>query len=423
MEANKHWENMREHAYRKLCGPKCRGGDPGSISPFDIFFSEGALIMDPEDFAPAEDLDELRYFLKGRWECQERFLEEGDGSDWYKGIRFCVRDDLTVIARDCSRAWALFYNDRNIPRVMLVFRNDCSKVMFGAHETYRKCRSTDPVSIYMDAVNFRWELSCGNLKVWDRSLAQEDSLKLEEVFVSEGSIEASYEFGGNLDYMSCTRLTDTAVKKYRENMDNALLTKKLYKGPAGIRSITLMQPLGMEGHYYAHSGLTAREQSALTKGLPADSDLKAALKEAFLDAQRPDLEFENARREADRMAREVSRLAREGRDKILDAVLARWGYETAGLEKLDRERKELIMGTVQDEGHPCSLYFRFRDDRFTRTLMRSDIRKGRQDRLWGFTADLPYDGMDKETMRIEGEVITKLAKANGISLSFKVSFN
>lgn len=424
-KANNFWKRMQEHAYEKICGIKCRGEEPSHISPYDIFFSDEVLVMKPEDFAEGSDLEGLRQFLKEKRNCQARLFkdellpfEDELPMSCCNGISFCVREDLSVVARDVSRAWALFYNGKNVPRVRVVFRNDCARVVFDDREILRRSCQT-PISIDEDAANFLRVLYLGKLRSRDHGILREEPVSAEELFVPEGSLDISYGFSGTgYSYVSCARLTDAAVRKYRDVRERTFLDKFCYKSPAGPHMIHLIMPLDGKGNFCVHPDITPEEQAVLLKGLSGPDE--AALREAFLDAKRPEQELAKACEKVSEMTGSLSELVLEKQEDILDAVLLRWGCDRSVLEGLKMYQKKSLLEIVRDYDRPHRLYFSPGDDAFARMLDRAKALGLIKRKLSSFRIGLPCENMDKKTMTFEAEAIMELAEKKGLDLSYTV---
>lgn len=422
------WSRIQQQAYNELCWSKCSETHAGSISPFDIFFADSPLVIRAEDFTSGSGFDSFWDFLREKRKTQ-RFLSDEAFSgtqpddDWYMGLRFCVRNDLSIVARDGSRIWALIYSKRNIPYARIVFRNSCTKAVCG-FRTYYKEDCMAPVSVDMEAERFCEYIFNGRLTAWDGNTAEGTTVKPEEVFVSENSIDVSYMFTDTAGKcVSCITLTDAMVSRYRKNRNKTVLYKTFYRESKGIRQIKLVEPLGTDEAFYARPGITAREQAALLKGLPAGSGLRKAFLEAFADSQKPDQEFEEACRKAEADIRKVCGLADTHAGEILGAV--REGFAEA-LLKGNTDRNELRRKTKEtadaaNKKEKYGLLFGFEEGEFTRRLRRAK-KRGISGKYNGehFQLTMPAPLVIRETAIFQAEKIKELAKKEGINITYKI---
>ena len=422
------WDNIRQRAYNGLCRNKCGETDPGSVSPFDIFFADSPLIIKVEDVISLSGFDSFWGFLKEKRKSQrflgdEAFSGTQPDDDWYMGIRFCIRNDLSIVARDGSRVWALIYSKRNVPYARIVFRDSCTKAVCG-FRTYYKEDCMTPVSVDMEAERFCEYIFSGRLTAWDGNTAEGTTVKPEEVFVSENSIGVSYMFTDTAGKcVSCITLTDATVSRYRKNRNKTAIYKTFYREGKGVRQIKLIEPLGTDEAFYARPGITIREQAALLKGLPAGSGLRKAFLEAFADSQRPDQEFEEACRKAEADIRKVCGLADTHAGEIFGAV--REGFAEA-LLKGDTDRNELCRKTKEtadtaNKKEKYGLLFGFEEGEFTRKLRRAK-KRGISGKYNGehFQLTMPAPLVIREAAIFQAEKVKELAKKEGINITYKI---
>ena len=253
------WERMKDHAVKKLCGGKCRAKSIKDVKAGDVFFSDEEVIMKPEDFADGEELDALKEFL----------AENGDLREWKHGVWVQVQDDLTVTAKDGSRVFVLFYENRNTPQVMLAFRHKASQLMLGE----KPIRGKDP--LFKRVLAGYFDIFMRGLRVWDGF--QYTDIEPEEFCVSDSSIERFYILDDGMFKLAFLRLTDRICKSWAGRLRWSALTRRV-TNPDGCTNLPgiytpLKKDIIIEGVHYIDRDITEAEFGAVCKGFGIDPSL------------------------------------------------------------------------------------------------------------------------------------------------------
>ena len=202
------WERMKNHAVKKLCEGKCRAKSIKDVKAGDVFFSDEEVIMKPEDFADGEELDALKEFLS----------ENGDLREWKHGVWVQVQDDFTVTAKDGSRVFVLFYENRNTPQTMLAFRDKAGQLMLGE----KPIRGKDPLFKRILAGYF--DIFMSGLRVWDG--CRYTDIRPEEFCISDASIERFYILDDGMFKIPFLRLTDRICRSWAGRLGGAELKRR-----------------------------------------------------------------------------------------------------------------------------------------------------------------------------------------------------
>lgn len=406
------WERMKDHAVKKLCGGKCRARSIKDVKAGDVFFSDEEVIMEPEDFADGEELDALKEFL----------AENGDLREWKHGVWVQVQDDLTVTAKDGSRVFVLFYENRNTAQAMLAFRDKAGQLMLGE----KPIRGKDP--LFKRVLAGYFDIFMRGLRVWDGF--QYTDIEPEEFCVSDSSIERFYILDDGMFKLAFLRLTDRICKSWAGRLRRSALTRRV-TNPDGCTDLPgiytpLRKDIIIEGVHYIDRDITEAEFSAVCKGFGRYApDVVEVLTETYEDIRMTEEEHALAVKAAKEEVDKISAIIHSHSQEILRAFCKGFGIDPSLPED---EAAAMLRNEEGSAMIDCgSAHFRFEDKDKDRIIRRAGGILTKDSACFcpdgKFFLDMPFVTQSATVGKLQAREIVRLAAEEGIMLTCGTSLD